>query len=116
MKDEKNYTYRSMRDERQYGLYWYSGVWHVLRPVLVGLTALVLCIGILSVVWNKLYDGFAAPVDGTDESEYTFEITSGESLNRVAANLEAADLIRSKTVFKYYCDFAGLGQKLQVGT
>jgi UPF0755 protein len=25
-------------------------------------------------------------------------------------------LIRSRTVFKYYCDFAGMGQKIQVGT
>ena len=46
MKKDKNYTYRSMRDEREYGLYWYSGLWHILRPVLVGLTVLVLVIGI----------------------------------------------------------------------
>ena len=28
----------------------------------------------------------------------------------------APQLIRSRTVFKYYCDFAGMGQKIQVGT
>jgi len=33
----------------------------------------------------------------------------------VAGNLEKAGLIHSKTVFKYYCDFAGMGQKLQIG-
>ena len=116
MKKDKNYTYRSMRDEREYGLYWYSGLWHILRPVLVGLTVLVLVIGIGMTVWNKLYGSFLAPVDPADEAEYTFEIQSGQSLNRVASNLESADLIRSKTIFKYYCDFAGMAQKIQTGT
>ena len=116
MNKDKNYTYRSMRDEREYGLYWYSGLWHILRPVLVGLTVLVLVIGIGMTVWNKLYGSFLAPVDPADEAEYTFEIQSGQSLNRVASNLESADLIRSKTLFKYYCDFAGMAQKIQTGT
>ncbi len=116
MKDEKEYTYRSIRDERQYGFFWYSALWRVLRPILVLVTVLVLVTGICITVWNKLYGEFAAPADTQDPSEYTFEITSGQSLNRVAANLEEAGLIRSKTVFKYYCDFAGMGQKIQVGT
>ena len=41
---------------------------------------------------------------------------SGESLNRVATNLEDAGLIRNRSVFKYYCDFAGMSQKIQVGS
>ena len=116
MNEEKDYTYRSMRDEREYGLYWYSGLWNVLRPILVGLTVLVLVVGIGMTVWNKLYGSFLAPVDLEDEAEYPFEITSGQSLNRVASNLEEAGLIRSKSVFKYYCDFAGMAQKIQTGT
>ncbi len=116
MKEKKHYTYRSMRDEREYGLYWYSGLWHVLRPVLVGLTVLVLVIGIGMTAWDKLYGSFIAPVDAEDTGEYTFEISSGDSLNRVANNLENAGLIRSKSVFKYYCDFAGMSQKIQVGS
>ena len=122
MKQDKNYTYRSMRDERQYGLFWYSGLWQILRPILVALTVTVLVIGIGATVWNKLYAEFAAPVDENDDTEYTFEITSGQSLSSVANKLEgdpetgAPQLIRSRTVFKYYCDFAGMGQKIQVGT
>ena len=116
MKEKKNYTYRSMRDEREYGLYWYSGLWHVLRPILVGLTVFVLVVGIGMTVWNKLYGSFIAPADPEDTGEYAFEITSGQSLNRVATNLEQAGLIRNKSVFKYYCDFAGMGQKIQVGS
>ena len=116
MKREKDYTYRSIRDERQYGLFWYSGLWQILRPILVALTVMILVIGIGATVWHKLYDEFAAPVDANDDTEYTFEITSGQSLNSVANKLEGNELIRSKTVFKYYCDFAGMGQKIQVGT
>ena len=102
--------------EREYRLYWYSGLWQVLRPILVGLTVLVLVIGICMTVWNKLYGSFAAPADPDDGQEYVFEVGSGQSLNRVATNLEDAGLIRSKSVFKYYCDFAGMSQKIQVGT
>jgi len=116
LKDNRNYTYRRIRDERQHGFFWYSALWKGLRPVLVALAVIVLTIGICYTVWNKLYGEFAAPVDEQDPSEYTFEITSGQSLNRVASNLENAGLIRNKTVFKYYCDFAGMGQKIQVGT
>ena len=116
MSKEKRYTYRSMRDEREYGFYWYSGLWHILRPILVGLTVLVLVIGIGMTIWGKLYGRFLAPVDQEDAQEYSFEINSGESLNRVATNLENAGLIRSRSVFKYYCDFAGMSQKIQVGS
>jgi len=113
---EKGYTPRSMRDEREYGFYWYSGLWHVLRPILVGLTVLVLVVGIGMTVWGKLYGSFIAPVNEEDQQEYSFEINSGESLNRVATNLEKAGLIRNRSVFKYYCDFAGMSQKIQVGS
>ena len=116
MKDVKDYTYRSVRDERREGIYWYSALWGILRPVLITLAVLVLTAGICITVWNKLYGEFAAPVDQEDATEYSFEITSGQSLNRVSANLEEAGLIRSKTVFKYYCDFAGMAQKIQTGT
>ena len=103
-------------EEREYGLYWYSGLWRILRPILVGITVLVLVIGISMTVWNKLYGSFVAPVDPEDTREYTFEVGSGESLNRVATNLEDAGLIRNRSVFKYYCDFAGMSQKIQVGS
>ena len=100
MKDEKDYTYRSVRDERQHGFFWYSAAWGILRPVLVGITVLVLVTGICMTVWNRLYGEFAAPVDTKDDAGVPFEITSGQSLN----------------IFKYYCVFAGMGQKIQTGT
>ncbi len=116
MKDEKDYTYRSIRDEREYGPYWYSGIWHILRPLMVALAVALAVTGICLTGWNWIYREYLGPVDSQDEQEVPFEIASGQSLTRVANNLEAAGLIQSKTVFKYYCDFAGMGQKIQKGT
>ena len=111
----KDVTYRSIYREREYGRYWYSGLWKVLRPLLVGLTVAVIVAGLCFNLWNKLYGEFAGPTDAEDDREIPFSIESGQSLTRVANNLEAAGLIHSKTVFKYYCDFAGMSQKLQIG-
>ena len=115
-KNKRDYTYRSMRDEREYGPYWYSGLWRVLRPLLVGLTALLVVAGLLTSAWNAVYGTYLAPADAQDQTEVPFTVESGQSLTRVATNLEEAGLIRSKTVFKYYCDFAGMGQKIQSGS
>jgi len=113
---QHDYTYKSMHRKREYGLFWYAGVWKILRPVLVGLASVVVVAGLLSAVWSKVYDRYIGPGDPGSSEAVAFRVESGQSLSRVAANLEAAGLIQSKTVFKYYCDFAGLGQKIQVGT
>ena len=113
---KKNYTYQTMREERQYGLYWYAWLWRILRPILVAAGAAVIVIGLLSTVWGKVYDAYLSPVDAQDDSPVEFSVESGQSLTRIAGNLQQEGLIRSKTVFKYYCDFAGMGQKLQAGT
>ena len=83
--------------------------------MLLGLTVAIVVTGLVIVAWNHFYDAYAGPVDREDDSEVLFEISSGQSLTRVAGNLETSGLIHSKTVFKYYCDFAGMSQKLQIG-
>ena len=114
--NQRKYTYRSLHEEREYGLFWYSGLWRVLRPLLVAAASLVAVVGILYSGWNWFYQEYAAPVEASGQEEVAFEVESGQSLTRVANNLESAGLIRSATVFKYYCDFAGLGQKIQAGS
>ena len=115
MKKDEEVTWRSLREEREYGGYWYSGLWLVIRPILIGLTVAVIVTGICFSLWNKIYEDYLGPMDRGDEQEVLFEISSGQSLTRVASNLEAAGLIHNRSVFKYYCDFAGMGQKLQIG-
>ncbi len=112
---EKNVTYRSLYREREYGGYWYSGLWRILRPLLVGLTVAVIVIGLIMSLWERVYDAYIGPVAPEDGTEVYFAIESGQSLTRVANNLEEAGLIHNRTVFKYYCDFAGMSQKLQIG-
>ena len=113
--EKKDVTYRSIHREREYGGYWYSALWKVMRPLMIGLTVAVVIIGLGTTLWNKIYGDFLGPVDAADDSEVLFAIESGQSLTRVANNLEQAGLIHNKSVFKYYCDFAGMGQKLQIG-
>lgn len=114
--DKRNDTYRSVRDERRYGPYWYSALWRIVRPILVLGGSALLVIGILWSIWSKVYDEYLAPANAEDVQQVAFQVESGQSLTRVANNLEEAGLIRNRTVFKYYCDFAGMGQKIQAGS
>lgn len=113
---QEEYTYEQLREEREYGFYWYNWLWNLLRPVLIGVCVLVVVVGIISSIWNAVYGEFIAPVDLTDTTDIVFEVKSGNSLTRVANNLEAAGLVRNRSVFKYYADFMGYGQKIQAGT
>ena len=56
---DRLYTYRSSHQEREYGLYWYSGLWRILRPVLVGLAVIALVTGVCATVWNRIYQRYA---------------------------------------------------------
>ena len=111
----KTYDYETLREERQYGFYWYSGLWNLLRPVLVVLGALLIVFGVVSGIWSSVEDRFLTPVDPYDQTEIAFSVESGNSLTRVSNNLEQQGLIKNSTFFKYYCDFAGMGQKIQAG-
>lgn len=110
-----DYDYESLRDEREYGFYWYSGIWNLLRPILIGAGALLLVFGLISTAWNSINDAFISPVDPADTTEVAFTVASGSSLSRVSKNLQEQGLIKNSSVFKYYCDFAGMGQKIQAG-
>jgi len=111
----RDYDHESLRDEREYGFYWYSGLWRILRPVLILTASLIIVFGIVSSIYHAIDDAFLSPVDPADETEIAFSVVSGNSLTRVANNLEDQNLIKNSTFFKYYCDFAGLGQKIQAG-
>ncbi len=115
MSKHRKETYRSVYREREYGGYWYSALWQVLRPILVGAAVAVTVIGLLMSLWNRIYDQYIGPVEPDSQEEVLFTIESGQSLTRVANHLEQAGLIHNRSVFKYYCDFAGMGQKLQIG-
>ena len=111
----KEYTQESLRKEREYGLFWYSWLWHLLRPLMLGLCVAVVVTGVVMATVNWVDRTFFAPVDEKNTQQVTFVVASGNSLTRVANNLENQGLIRNRTVFKYFADFLGYGQKIQAG-
>lgn len=114
-KERKEYTHQSLRDEREHGFYWYSGLWLLLRPILICVSSLMIVMGVLMSAWSYIDSHFFAAVDANDASEIVFSIESGSSLTRVSNHLEEKGLIHNRSVFKYYCDFLGFGQKIQSG-
>lgn len=113
---QEEYSYEQLREEREYGLFWYSWLWNILRPILVILCVAVIVAGIFATGWHYISARYVDPVDASSTAAVTFEVKSGSSLTRVANNLEAAGLVRNRSVFKYYADFLGYGQKIQAGT
>lgn len=111
----RDYTEELLHKEREYGLYWYSWLWHILRPFAMALCVLVVVAGVVMTGWNWVDRHFFAPVAEWDETPVAFTVDSGSSLTKVANNLEAQGLIHNRTVFKYYADFLGYGQKIQAG-
>ena len=112
---ERDYSPEELREERRYGVFWYSWLWTALRPLLLALCVAVVVAGVVMGGWNWVNRSFFAPVDAEDRDEITFVVSSGSSLTRVANNLEEAGLIHNRTVFKYVADFLGYGQKIQSG-
>lgn len=112
---QKDYTFDSLHEERKYGLYWYSWLWHFLRPFLILLTSALIVAGILSYGWRVISRSYVDPVAPEDDREVSFVVSAGDSLSRVASNLQAQNIIRNRSVFKYYADFMGFGQKIQSG-
>ena len=112
---EPDYTHESLLKEREYGVYWYSWLWNIIRPALIFVCSIVLLIGGLSYAWGQISGVLIDPVDESDQSKVVFVVKSGDSLSRVATNLKNFDLVRNRSVFKYYADFMGFGQKIQAG-
>lgn len=112
---EKEYTAEEVRSERELGLFWYSWLWQLIRPVLVGLCVLLVVTGLVMAGVNWVNRSFFAPVNAADTQTVPFTVEAGSSLTRVSNQLESKGLIRNRTVFKYYGDFLGYGQKIQAG-
>ena len=45
MLSKKHDSYESIRDERRYGPYWYSALWRIIRPILIGLGTVLVVAG-----------------------------------------------------------------------
>ena len=112
----KRYTEKTLREDREYGFYWYAWLWHMLRPVLIFLCALIIVVGLVSTAWTKLYEEFLMPPEPNNPNTYAFEIQQGESLSSISKNLQKANLVRSSSIFKYVVQFTSTASDIRYGT
>ena len=110
------YDQRTVREEREYGVYWYAWLWRVLRPVTVFFCAVLIVIGLVTMGWNSVYEAFLMPVDPENTQTVRFTIESGDSISEIGENLEKAQLLRNRTVFRYLVQFLGVTDQISYGT
>lgn len=110
------YNQRTLHRDREYGFFWYSWLWHLLRPVLVFLCSLIVVLGIVASGWQFAYSQFFMPVSPQDTVVREFTIEKGSSITTIGTNLYNQKLIRNKGIFKYIIQFQGLTAKIQYGS
>ena len=121
MKRKKNAGRRAAREERAYDNARRTAaspgflLWKALRVLLIYLAAFLLLAGAALSGWSRISAYFFSPMDSQDTASVDFTVEAGSSLSSVARRLQSAGLIRSGTVFRYYADFAGMGQRIQSG-
>ena len=93
----------------------YAGIWKLIRPAIVYGCAFIALVGLMSTGWQSLNQYFLAPMDPADDAAVAVTVSSGSSLSLVSRQLEEKGLVRNSTVFKYYADLVGMGQRIQSG-
>ena len=110
------YTEKTLHEDREYGFYWYSWLWRVLRPVLIFLCSLLIVLGGVSFGWSKINEAFLMAVEPSSNAVVPFTIESGESVTSIGTRLQKANLLRSPSIFKYLIQFRGLTNSISYGT
>ena len=105
---QERYTEKTLREDREYGFFWYDWLWRFLRPVMIFLCAFVLVAGIVATLWNQVYENFLMPMEPDNEETVTFTIASGESISTISEHLYEQGLLRNKGLFKYIISFQGI--------
>lgn len=112
---KKFYNQKTLHQEREYGFYWYSGLWKLIRPLLIFTISLVICAGVILSGWNMVYEEFLMPVAPDDNTEVTFRIKYGSSVTAISNNLLDQGFIRNKGIFKILVMFQGVTNKISYG-
>ncbi|MGI6238180.1 MAG: endolytic transglycosylase MltG [Christensenellales bacterium] len=112
----ERYNTRTLHKEREYGFYWYEWLWKALRPVLVFLCSLLIVVGLITSVWNRVDESFLKPVEPGNLETVVFEITDGQTITSIGNELVKAELLRNASVFKYIVQFKGLTSAISYGS
>ena len=111
----ERYNIRALHEDREYGVYWYAWLWKLLRPVLIFLCSLLLVVGMVSIVYDQVYNAFLAPMSESGEV-VSFVIENGDSVSSIGRKLENAKLLRNHSVFRYLVQFRGLTNSISYGS
>ena len=112
----ERYNTRILHEEREYGFYWYEWLWKILRPVLIFMCSVLIVVGMVTYVWNHIYESYLMPMDEENSSYVEFVIESGDTVSEIANNLKEAGLLRNEKVFKYLVQFKGMTSSISYGT
>ena len=110
------YNQKTLRRDREYGFFWYSWLWQLLRPVMVFLCSVIVVLGIVASGWQLVNNQFFTPVNPDDTVVREFVIEKGSSITTIGNKLFENKLIRNKGIFKYIIQFQGLTSKIQYGS
>ena len=77
---QRDYTREELHKEREFGPFWYSWLWHILRPVLIALCVVLIVTGVVMGAVNYINRSFFAPVNESDTESVVFEVAGGSSL------------------------------------
>ncbi len=110
------YNQKTLRRDREYGFFWYSWLWQLLRPVMVFLCSVIVVLGIVASGLQIVNNQFFTPVNPEDTVVREFVIEKGSSITTIGNNLFNNKLIRNKGIFKYIIQFQGLTSKIQYGS
>ena len=112
----KFYNQRTLHREREYGFYWYSWLWKIIRPVLIFLISAIITVGIFIDGWFVIYDNFLKPMDPDNKATVPFVIEKGDTVTKIARVLSEQGLLRNQGIFKYLVMFRGVTSDIQYGT
>ena len=112
----KFYNQKTLHKEREYGFYWYSWLWKIIRPLLIFCISAIITMGLFVNGWYALYDHFLKPMNPDDQATVPFVINRGDYVNTIANHLADQGLLRNKGVFKYMVMFRGVTNDIQYGT
>ena len=111
----KRYTEKTLREDREYGFYWYAWLWQIIRPVMIFACAAIIVIGIVSSCWTMAYERFLMPPEPNNPNTYVFEVEQGSSLSAIARKLEEENFVRNGSIFKYMVQFTSTASDIRYG-
>lgn len=93
-----------------------STLWGILRPFIAIAISIVIVGGGILFALQYVFKNYLSPVDVNNSETKEIVVKRGMSLSDISDMLYEQNIIRNKSVFKYYVDFSDMSAELQAGT